>query len=1478
MSQPNQSSADSPVSHRTRTADTKLLTALTQRVTELQEQLQYLQSPPALPTSVPSLSDKSDKLISRLTDRGMIAKDSQSYTSWRSEILLMAHERQWVTPSYNLLTTPLLPNQSHLIPRRTEAFTVLRNTICPSLISSLLPSDPTNLDPSVIWSAAALLFEPTSGDTLYHASRKFFTATQSRGEPLITFLPRIEDLRRTVTRLGGVISDDVAVSAVTNACAARHPAASQSAFTLYEASLHSASPWSYDQYRMTLLAHSLRHRDPHRSASASPAEPQHPAVKGVGDTAPVCRDYLAGECTRRRCRYAHPSPRPHPDVGRIPRVDQIAATPQTIRLLDNNADNHVQVQLILDCASSFHLLPHSLRPTSISSHDTVATTVAGITRFGRKGDFRFRIPSSTQTYCISDAVISPDNKTAILSLGLLARAGYSFHGSAEGLTLYSPSRTRLFTARLLPNSQFAVAVAPAATASRPAPSLHHTPPPPAAIHATSNATSVSPQKVYDQHVADMHVAQSTILKRYNWRLRDNTSFIHCDACARGKSVAPPAHPPSRDTDLRTPHRGHWNLDIHPAPAPASTGHRYYALAVNDHGRLLWHHLLLDKTAPSLLSMLQSLDRFTSTTLETKFRLLHTDNESGITRSTASLQWLREHNITLSTSPPYHQQSNGVAERWKRTVSDAIRTTLLHANSTPAKYWPYALAAACRTLNASPTSANPGSISPNSATLPPTSPPPSTINTYPLFCLCYAHIHVNEPERRTQGPKTGPRARRCAYLGPDPTSHGHLVLDLVSNRVLTRRHIHDVRPDTFPLSNPPAPLDGGSHDDDDEYEVERLLQHRIADDGSTEYLVQWVGYDPIHNSWEPKANLQCPELLRQYHASNTDPAHPSSRVDTITTLASNTFPDIDLTGEVHPSAADDLTEAACFATAFATDGPDAIKDLCANLAKQYRLQPTDIQLTHTQNEHLTTLIKNLSDPTSTQEALSGPLGHHALEAIRKELCAMYSLNVLRLIPPSEVPRGAKIMRSKMLYKIKRTANGAFDKFKARLVYQGLQSLLKIPASECFAPTLHADSLRLLFAVAAQFKCTIDKADIRNFYLQGRVPKKLYMRQPKDLEQHPADHVYEVYGNIYGNPTAGKVANADLRRRLLSIGLQQSVHDPAIFFMRQDHGFLIVGDFVDDLLIISNSSTLRQRFHDDLHHTYTDDLTWASQPDDFLGLQIQYGPDGAITIHQQHFIEEALLSADLHQCRPATTPISPSKVQPHPAAPLTPTESEKARSHIGQIMWLLKTRPDIAHAAHVISQDMAKPNEETQAKTKQIFRYLAGTKSLGLTYRPGVNNIVAHHFEAAADSSFADGSSGESTYGYQVTLAGAPIIFRARKTKGLTPQSTTEAETYSCSECVKDVTWIRNVWHELGFEQLQPTTVWQDNAATLKLSHNAVMHARTKHFRARQGLIRSAIEAGVIETKYLPTTEMPADIYTKALHAPAFLKWRKNVMGG
>ena len=62
------------------------------------------------------------------------------------------------------------------------------------------------------------------------------------------------------------------------------------------------------------------------------------------------------------------------------------------------------------------------------------------------------------------------------------------------------------------------------------------------------------------------------------------------------------------------------------------------------------------------------------------------------------------------------------------------------------------------------------------------------------------------------------------------------------------------------SDPRNPKKRSIMSDGEEFVVDRILDKRLKN-GKTEYLIAWKGFGPEENTWEPKANMDCPEMIK-----------------------------------------------------------------------------------------------------------------------------------------------------------------------------------------------------------------------------------------------------------------------------------------------------------------------------------------------------------------------------------------------------------------------------------------------------------------------------------------------------------------------------------------------------------------------------------------------------------------------------------------
>ena len=105
-----------------------------------------------------------------------------------------------------------------------------------------------------------------------------------------------------------------------------------------------------------------------------------------------------------------------------------------------------------------------------------------------------------------------------------------------------------------------------------------------------------------------------------------------------------------------------------------------------------------------------------------------------------------------------------------------------------------------------------------------------------------------------------------------------------------------------------------------------------------------------------------------------------------------------------------------------------------------------------------------------------------------------------------------------------------------------------------------------------------------------------------------------------------------------------------------------------------------------------------------------------------------------------------------------------------------------------------------------------------------------------------------------------------------KSSTEAEYVGLSFATQEAIWLLRLLHNFKWLKSFPTTIYEDNQGAIELSRNPKHHNRTKNIDISYRFIRERVATNEINVEYCPTSNMVADIMTKALPKTTFENFR------
>ncbi|GJZ50793.1 zinc finger, CCHC-type containing protein [Tanacetum coccineum] len=484
--------------------------------------------------------------------------------------------------------------------------------------------------------------------------------------------------------------------------------------------------------------------------------------------------------------------------------------------------------------------------------------------------------------------------------------------------------------------------------------------------------------------------------------------------------------------------------------------------------------------------------------------------------------------------------------------------------------------------------------------------------------------------------------------------------------------------------------------------------------------------------------------------------------------------------------------------------------------------------NTQEVETETLLFTEEEPRNYKEASTDKKW---IEAMEIELDSINKNNTwtLTTLPPDQ-----KAIGLKWVFKTKRDAKGNIIKYKARLVAKGYVQEQGIDFDEVFAPVARIETVRLILALAAHHGWQVHHLDVKSAFLHGDLKEEVYVTQPEGfVQQGNSGKVYKLTKALYGLRQAPRAWNVKLDQTLKSLDFKKCNLEQAVYTKRSKTSTLIVGVYVDDLIITEVTQT-----------------------------------GGEITIKQTGYINKILKETSM-------TDSNDTKIPMDPGTKLVKAEDGNSvdatyyRSLIGSLRYLLHTRPDLSYSVGLLSRFMQDPKDHHLKAVKQVIRYIKGTKEHGIIYKKeGSCKITGY-----SDSSYGiNTDQGKGTTGIVFYFGESPITWCTQK-QPTVALSSCESEFMAATGAACQALWLKRLLSELTGWEEKRITLKVDNVSAIALVRNPVFHGRSKHIDIRYHFIRECVENGHINVEHVSGELQRADILTKALPRLKFVTMRQ-----
>jgi hypothetical protein len=314
----------------------------------------------------------------------------------------------------------------------------------------------------------------------------------------------------------------------------------------------------------------------------------------------------------------------------------------------------------------------------------------------------------------------------------------------------------------------------------------------------------------------------------------------------------------------------------------------------------------------------------------------------------------------------------------------------------------------------------------------------------------------------------------------------------------------------------------------------------------------------------------------------------------------------------------------------------------------------------------------------------------------------------------------------------------------------------------------------------------------------------MKQPPGFvdSDHPT-YLCKLDKSLYDLKQAPRAWFSRLSTTLLQLGFLASKADISLFIFNKGGVHMYILVYVDDIIIVSSSSSATDRLLSQLQADFTvKDLGTLNY---FLGIEVHHTSHGLL-LTQQKYIKDLMTRTNMAAAKGVSTPMLPSdKLSLNGGEPLSAEDTTRYRSVVGALQYLSLTRPDISFCVNRVCQFLSASTTTHWTAVKRILRYVHDTSDMGLCITRSNANLLS----AFSDADWAGNPDDRrSTGGYAIFLGNNLVSWSSRKQPTIS-RSSTEAEYKAVANATAEIIWIQVLLHELGISQDRSPSLWCDN---------------------------------------------------------------------